>query len=128
VCVDSSCHASTSLFRGRARDDRKTRDAFLPLIDKYGVDLVLTGHDHVYSRSHNLKNNAVVPALEKGTVYVVSVSGSKAYPLNPMSSKLMAKTGEKVQLFQTISIDGLSLKYRSYTATGDLFDAFELKK
>lgn len=113
---------------GRERDDRKTRDAFLPLIDKYGVDLVLTGHDHVYSRSYKLKNNTVVSADEKGTVYVVSVSGSKGYVLNPKYRDLMAKTGENVQLFQTISIDGQKLKYKSYTATGELYDSFELKK
>jgi 3',5'-cyclic AMP phosphodiesterase CpdA len=113
---------------GRERDDRKTRDAFLPLIDKYGVDLVLTGHDHVYSRSRKLKNNATVPDREKGTVYVVSVSGSKAYSLNPKYKELMVKTGEKVQLFQTISINGNKLEFKSFTATGLLYDSFELTK
>ena len=113
---------------GRERDDRKTRDAFLPLLDKYGVDLVLTGHDHVYSRSHKLKNNAVVPPGEKGTVYVVSVSGSKDYPLHLKYQNLMAKTAEKVQLFQTITVDGNKLIYKCHTATGSLFDSFELKK
>lgn len=112
----------------RTRDDRRTRDAFLPLFDKYGVDLVLTGHDHVYSRSHKLRNNTVVPEGEKGTVYVVSVSGPKAYDLNLKYKDLMAKYAEKVQLFQTISIDGRKLTYKSYTATGESFDAFELTK
>ena len=113
---------------GRTRDERQTRDAFLPLIDKYFVDLVLTGHDHVYSRSHKLKNSAVVPPQEKGTVYVVSVSGSKAYPLHLKYKDLMAKTAENVQLFQSISIDGTTLSYKSYTVTGSLFDSFELTK
>lgn len=113
---------------GRTRDERQTRDALLPLIDKYGVDLVLTGHDHVYSRSHTLKNGTVVPPGEKGTVYVVSVSGSKAYPLHLKYKDLMVKTAEKVQLFQTIAIDGNRLSYKSYTVTGSLFDSFELMK
>jgi 3',5'-cyclic AMP phosphodiesterase CpdA len=113
---------------GRTRDERQTRDALLPLIDKYGVDLVLTGHDHVYSRSHKLKNGVVVRPDEKGTVYVVSVSGSKAYPLHLKYKDLMVKTAENVQLFQTITVDGNTLTYKSYTATGSLFDSFELKK
>lgn len=113
---------------GRNRDDRHTRDAFLPLIDRYGVDLVLTGHDHVYSRSHKLKNGAVVGPDEKGTVYVVSVSGSKSYPLSLKYQDLMAKTGERVQLYQTISVEGKRLKFESRTATGQLYDSFELRK
>ena len=113
---------------GRTRDERETRNAFLSLFDKYGVDLVLAGHDHVYSRSHKLRNGAVVPDTEKGTVYIVSVSGSKAYPLSLKYKDLMVRIGEKVQLFQTISIDGNTLTYKSHTITGALYDSFELKK
>jgi len=40
----------------------------------------------------------------------------------------MAKTGGNVQLFQTISINGGKLNYESHTATGELYDSFELKK
>jgi hypothetical protein len=113
---------------GGNRDEYQTRDAFMSLFDKYGVDLVLAGHDHVYSRSHKLRNGAVVPDSEKGTVYVVSVSGSKAYPLSLKYKDLMIKIGEKVQLFQTISIDGNTLAYKSHTVTRALYDSFELKK
>ena len=35
---------------------------------------------------------------------------------------------ENTQLFQVISIDGDRLSYESYTATGELYDAFDLKK
>ena len=105
-----------------------TRNAFMPLFDKYDVDLVLAGHDHVYSRSHKLRNGIVVSDTEKGTVYIVSVSGSKAYPLSLKYKDLMVTIGEKVQLFQTISVDGNTLSYKSHTVTGVLYDSFELKK
>jgi hypothetical protein len=113
---------------GRTRDERETRNAFMPLFDKYDVDLVLAGHDHVYSRSHKLRNGIVVSDTEKGTVYIVSVSGSKAYPLSLKYKDLMVTIGEKVQLFQTISVDGNTLSYKSHTVTGVLYDSFELKK
>lgn len=113
---------------GRNRDDDDTRDAFLPLLDKYSVDLVLTGHDHAYSRSYKLKNGEVVGDNESGTVYVVSVSGPKMYSVNSNYNHIMAKTGGNVQLFQTISINGGKLNYESYTATGELYDSFELNK
>ncbi len=113
---------------GRERDDRSTRDAFMALFDKHHVDLVLTGHDHAYARSYPLKNGARAGADEKGTVYVVSVSGPKAYVVNSAYNHLMAKTGGNVQLFQVITIDSTTLSYRSYTVTGKLFDSFQLLK
>lgn len=113
---------------GRERDDRSTRDAFMALFDKHHVDLVLTGHDHAYARSYPLKNGARAGADEKGTVYVVSVSGPKAYVVNSGYNHLMAKTGGNVQLFQVITIDSTSLSYHSYTANGKLYDTFQLLK
>lgn len=113
---------------GRDRDNKSTRNAFLPLFDKYNVDLVLTGHDHAYARTYKLKNGVKVPNDAKGTVYVVSVSGPKMYPVNSQYNDIMAKTGGNVQLFQVISINGKELLYQSYTATGTLYDSFELKK
>lgn len=44
------------------------------------------------------------------------------------SRALRDKVGNNKQLFQVISIDGDKLTYQSYTATGELFDAFDLIK
>ena len=30
----------------------RVRDTFVPLLEKHGIDALLTGHDHTYSRSH----------------------------------------------------------------------------
>jgi hypothetical protein len=35
--------------------DKGIREAWLPLFDQYGVDLVLCGHDHDYERSHPVR-------------------------------------------------------------------------
>ena len=35
--------------------DRGIREAFLPLFDRYGVDVVVCGHEHHYERSHPLR-------------------------------------------------------------------------
>jgi acid phosphatase type 7 len=112
----------------RDRDGHDTRDAFMSLFDKYGVDLVLTGHDHVYSRSHKLKNGKVVPDSGQGTVYVTSLMGEKSYPVNYHYKDLMEKLEGNLQLFQVISLQGNGLKFTSYTATGKVFDSFELEK
>ncbi len=113
---------------GLERDGEKNRNAFLSLIDKYSVDLVLQGHDHNYGRSYKLYNNQIVKDEEKGTVYVNSVSGSKYYDLNSKHLDLMKIKGEKIQLYQIITIKNDKLEYKSYTVTGKLFDSFELSK
>lgn len=113
---------------GRERDDKATRDAFLSVFDKHNVDLILQGHDHSYARSYKLKNGLKVSDSEKGTVYVTSVSGPKAYSVNPLYSGLMAKMGTNLQLFQLVSIDKDRLSFKSFTAAGQLYDSFELEK
>ncbi len=113
---------------GEDRDNPYNRQLFVKLFDKYNVDLVLQGHDHTYGRFYKLRNGAKVSDDEKGTVYVVSVSGPKTYDVNERHKDIMAKSGTNRQLFQVISIGKDRLKYDSYTATGSLFDSFVIKK
>ena len=51
---------------GYQGSDHDARDAFTPIFDRYGVQLVLSGHDHDYQRSKPID----------GTVYVVSGAGA----------------------------------------------------
>ena len=113
---------------GRERDDKKTREAFLPLFEKHHVDLVLTGHDHTYARSYKLVNSTVVSDTLPGTVYIVSSSGPKFYEYTSRYDSLMAKSGANIQLYQIITVDGGQLNYRAYTADGAQYDSFELQK
>jgi acid phosphatase type 7 len=112
----------------KTRDQRKTREAFMPVFDKYAVDIVLQGHDHVYARSAKLRNGARVNGKEKGTVYVTSQCGSDGYVLNSLYQSLMEKTGFNLQLYQVVSIDSDTLSFKTFTATGSLFDSFTLSK
>lgn len=111
----------------QGRDNKELREAIKPLIDKYGVDLVLQGHDHTYARgyaSNNGEGQTVVK--DAGTVYAVSVSGPKMY--ESQDRKWMVRRGEFTQLFQIITVTKDVIKYESYTPLGSLYDAFDLKK
>ncbi len=112
----------------KGRDNTHLQQLFLPLFDQYGVDLVLQGHDHCYSRSHKLRAGKIVDEKSPGTVYVVSVSGPKIYELNFLYQPLMAKMDSGKQWFQIISISQDRLTFEAWTASGELFDSFELKK
>ncbi|MEO0332410.1 MAG: metallophosphoesterase, partial [Bacteroidota bacterium] len=68
---------------------------------------------------------------QTGTVYVVSVSGGKMYQLREGWEYLGAqhdRAAENTQLFQVIDVNADTLTYQAYTATGELYDAFDLIK
>lgn len=133
-------HPLYSASAGRANDE--LRSLWKPLFDKYRVDLALQGHDHAYARGR------VEPYLAEGeqnlldglnrrdytgTVYVVSVSGGKMYTLRPNAwndwdDAERDRAAENTQLVQLINVDGDKLSYQSFTATGELYDAFDLIK
>ena len=113
---------------GKQRTGEQYQQAFLSIVDKHKVDLVLQGHDHTYARSHKLQGGQVVDAKADGTVYCISVVGTKQYAVNPINVPLMSHTGSQTQLFQVISVDGGRLDYQSWTASGELFDSFSLVK
>jgi hypothetical protein len=56
------------------------REAFAPVFDELGVDLVFAGHNHLYERSKPLRADQVVEP-GKGTVYYVT--GGAGAPLYP---------------------------------------------
>jgi hypothetical protein len=108
------------------RDNPKIRDAWKPLFEKYGVDLVLTGHDHTYGRGENLIDGAS-RREEGGPVYVVSVSGPKMYEVGK-GRTWATRTGANVQLFQVITVSPQAIKFEARTVTGQLFDAFDITR
>ena len=114
--------------RRKAKTDSPLNHLFVPVFDKYSVNLVLQGHDHVYSRSARLKNSIRVPDTEKGTVYVISVCGPKFYESDNRRQDIMDKTGTGRQLFQVIRVDENRLQYESYDARGEIYDSFVLEK
>lgn len=107
------------------RDNAQIRDAFQHLLDEYGVDIVLQGHDHAYGRGM-LEAGADEPG-NSGTMYVVSVSGPKMYGVGDEKNWIQVQL-EQTQLYQVITIEGDQLFFSSYTVMGELFDEFILTK
>lgn len=117
------------------RDNEALRNLWKPIFDKYKVDLSLQGHDHAYARGRVAPGENVMSGLNMkdvtGTVYVVSVSGGKMYDVGDDWTEKGGqrdRTAENTQLFQVITVEGNRLKFESFTAIGELYDAFELVK
>ncbi|HMP08597.1 MAG TPA: metallophosphoesterase family protein, partial [Lacipirellulaceae bacterium] len=111
------------------RDNPELRAAWRNVLEEHGVDLVLQGHDHAYARS-GLGGPSNVPegvrVASGHTVYVVSVSGPKQYALQETWD--VPRVGSGVQLFQVITISPQEARYEARLATGELYDAFTLRK
>lgn len=117
------------------RDNPELRALWKPIFDEFKVDLVLSGHDHTYARTGQVDTSdlANVPTGYQqaydpkiGTVYVVSVSGPKMYEIT--KGDYAKRVAENTQLYQIIDIDDKNLRYRAFTATGELYDTFTLQK
>ncbi|WP_447768713.1 metallophosphoesterase [Sphingobacterium faecium] len=99
------------------RDNTILRERFRPIFEKYGVDLVLQGHDHTYARG---------AAGQVRPVYLLSVAGPKMYGSD--SERWMEVSGAQTQLYQVIRVTDEKLYFSSYKLNGQLFDSFELSK
>jgi hypothetical protein len=108
----------------QGRDEKSYQGASKAILEKYGVDIVLQGHDHAYCRGQNLAN----ASLKSGNhpVYIVSVAGEK---MNGLTTDFWAdRVASNTQLYQNIAFNGDTLFYKSFTVAGELYDEFMLIK
>ncbi|MED4583088.1 metallophosphoesterase family protein [Brevibacillus choshinensis] len=103
-------------------------DKWVPLFDEFGVDLVLQGHNHEYSRSYPLKGNQIVKDGD-GTVYVVTnAAGSKWNKKKDDQFYHAVHFQNSKPMFAGIRISGDRLLYAAYDIDGEKLDTFTLKK
>src|ERR1700688_4659739 len=95
VCMHQVAISTADMFNGAALG---IREEWVPLFDKYGVDLVVCGHEHHYERSHpirGLESNATLTPLPaatatdvidttQGTVHMVIGGGGTSVPSNQL--------------------------------------------
>lgn len=97
-----------------------------PLFDKYGVDLVLQGHDHCYARWSNPGSKIAAAKKLVGPVYLISVSGGKMYAINDKTRATADRIADDTQLYQVIDVAADKLHVRAFTASGVLYDDFAI--
>jgi hypothetical protein len=110
------------------RDNKKLREAWTPLFDKYHVDFALQGHDHAYLRTYPLKGDKRAASPKEGTVYIVSVSGTKMYAQDKHDYTEFGMTNVSTYQVLDIQISGNRLVYRAYDIDGKLRDELVIEK
>ncbi len=108
----------------QGRENENYRNAIKPILEKYGVDLVLQGHDHTYCRGFNLPKAGA--NRKNAPMYIVSVTGPKMYGLN--TSFWSDRVASETQLYQHIAVNEDVLTFQSFTVAGNLYDEFQLIK
>ena len=103
------------------------QQAWVPLFDKYHVDMVMGGHIHYYMRSRPMHAGEVVSSFDKGTVYAISISIPSHH--NAMKPEAYAATQfDNGYFFQTIDIDHDILTYKAIDSNGVIKDQFVITK
>lgn len=110
------------------RDNPRMREHWQPIFDEFNVDLVLQGHDHTYGRGENVGTGASGQIGGAGPMYVVSVAGPKMYMIGESAPEIMDRLAEDTQLFQIINFTEDRVVYEARTATGELYDAFDIER
>jgi len=93
-----------------------------PLFDKYGVDIVLSGHDHVYTRTVSIYDGVASNVDKQGTVYLIGGSAGKKYYSVIDQPDLFAHTFEKKSSVTIFSVDSAGLHLNTIGETGLTLD------
>jgi predicted MPP superfamily phosphohydrolase len=99
---------------GKHGSDKQLREVVEPIFLKYGVNVVLTGHDHVYER--------IKP--QKGIYYFVSGAGGKLRSGDiKTNSALTAKSYDRDMHFMLFEVAGDQMYFQAVSRTGETVDS-----
>ncbi len=90
--------------------DLQLRGVIAPLAKKYGVELVVAGHDHNYERTKPID----------GTTYIVS--GSAGAPVRPIEPQEFSASARTEPHYVLIDSDGDKLTIKAVNLRGEVFD------
>lgn len=100
------------------------RERVVPILEKYGVQLVLTGHEHNYERSVPMRSGAAVAPATRGTIYITTGGGGATlHPVRPRD--YYVKQGS-VYHYLRVDADASQMTVRAIGADGREFDRVTL--
>ncbi len=105
------------------------RREFTPLFEKYGVDLVLTGHDHHYERMYPMQGNGVAPSGSRSPTYlVVGSGGAELRPFDNDKPSWTALRNDSEYGYLDVTVEEGTLTAQMRTPSGKVIDSFSLSK
>jgi 3',5'-cyclic AMP phosphodiesterase CpdA len=101
---------SSGRFHGPATDVRQVLE---PLLIKYGVNIVFSGHEHVYERVHP----------QHGIYYFTEGSSGELRPNNLNKTAVTDKGFDTDRTFMLVEIAGANMYFQTLSRTGALVDS-----
>lgn len=105
------------------------RENYLPLFEKYGIDLILCGHQHVYSRLEIGGEKEGKTEGKNKIIQIMSVSNTKFYKsaVTQEQNKVVKKIIEDKSLYSILHVGIHEIKIETKDAQGHMWDNFVLK-
>jgi hypothetical protein len=114
---------------GEHGSSTSTRRDFAPLFEQYGVDLVLTGHDHNYERSKPMRGDVVAASGTRGIPYLVVGSGGATLRTFPGAQPSWTAFRDNTNVgYLDVVVDGGTLTTKFITSSGTVRDSLTLTK
>ncbi|MBM7119129.1 metallophosphoesterase [Archangium primigenium] len=114
---------------GEHGSSTSTRNAFASLFEQYGVDLVLTGHDHNYERSKPMKGSEVAASGTRGIPYlVVGSGGATLRPFGTSQPSWSAFRDNTNVGYLDVAVDGGTLTAKFISSSNVVRDSLTLTK
>lgn len=121
------------------------RHIYTPIFDKFGFDVILTGHSHCYGRSHQIYNRQIVEETKGarevtdpvGTVYISGCCGGDLYDESIPRIPQYEWTAYRYEKFDNVSTvisfddtgDKCVMNVDTYEcATGEKVDSYQITK
>ncbi len=101
--------------------------AWVPIFDKYHVDMVFGGHIHYYMRSKPMKEGEVVDSYNDGTAYIISI-GIPSRTRDAAEEPYAEVVKTEGQFYQYIKVEGDNLTYTAIDSNNDVADTFTINK
>ena len=114
------CYFHHPLYSNAARHGSSVdlRTLIEPIFVKYGVNVVFSGHDHVYER--------IQP--QKGINYFVSGAAGQLRPGNMRRSSQTAASFDQDQSFMAVEISGTDMFFQAISRTGKTVDSGVIRR
>jgi 3',5'-cyclic AMP phosphodiesterase CpdA len=109
--------------------DERALSRLVPILEKYGVDLVFNGHDHIYERSQPLHSGRTTTPDLGGIVYIVSGAGSAAsYSCSSASWVAVSYCSKSYGLYARLNVNGNALTVEAVDENGQSKDTYVMNK
>lgn len=125
-CYSSDSDDYGDTWKGTSTRQDKNAARLIPVYEKFGVDLALNGHIHLYERTWPIRAGKVDRA--KGVTYVTSGGGGGGLEEFEPTPAFFKNQGRVAFHYCYVTVNGGLMEWKAFDQDDRLFDSFTLRK